>query len=252
MNRLSFLLAGACALAAVSSSGCSGAPAPTASTLTGSVAQASFPKAVTAITVKSDAGKTSTVAVGADGRFSITLEKGAGYQLFLGADGKSIPIVLKSDQARLQTRVHVKSGGASLSIGSVRYWGGASASEAKVITGPATSAKSCVGGVFASTSQPCASGTSASVCGEGDDEESDGDNDGHNADNSGHNGDEQGADSGADCVDGLDATTKQPCDGGPAANPTDADTAEEVGVPETNVPGDLGCGDEGDDGEEAD
>jgi len=250
MNRLSFLLAGACALAAVSSSGCSGAPAPTSSTLTGSVAQASFPKAVSAITVKSDAGKTSTVAVGADGRFSITLEKGAGYQLFLGADGKSIPIVLKSDQARLQTRVHVKSGGASLNIGSVRYWGGASTSESKVITGPATGAKSCVSGVFANTSQPCANGASAAVCGEGDGEESDGDNggDNHNGDNHG----EQGADSGADCVDGLDATTKQPCDGGPAANPTDADPASEIGVPEMNVPGDLGCGEEGDDGEEAD
>ena len=245
MNRLSFLVAGACALAAVSSAGCSGASAPTTSTLAGSVAQGSFPKAVSAITVKSDTGKTSTIAVGADGRFSVTLEKGAGYQLFLGADGKSIPIVLKSDQARLQTQVHVKSGGASLNIGSVRYWGGASTSEAKVITGPATGAKSCVGGVFANTSQPCAGGTSTAVCGEGDDEESDGDQGGDTSD-------EKGADSGADCVDGLDATTKQPCDGGPAANPTDADTASEVGVPEMNLPGDLGCGEQDDDGEEAD
>jgi hypothetical protein len=249
MNRTSRLIAAICSLAAVASGGCSGAAAPTASTITGSVAQASFPKPVSAITVKSDAGKTSTVAVGADGRFSVTLEKGAGYQLFLGADGKSMPIVLKSDQTRLQTQVHVKSGGASLNIGSVRYWNGGSTAEAKVIT-PA-SPGSCVNGVFANSTQPCASGVAAATCSEeGDDEESDDDG-----------ADEQGGDQGADCVDGIDSTTHLSCDGGPAANPTDAtaaeptdaSTADEMGVPESNVSDDLGCGDdEGDDGEETD
>jgi hypothetical protein len=217
----------------------------TSSTLAGSVAQATFPRAVSAITVKSDAGKTSTVAVGADGRFSIDLEKGAGYQLFLGADGKSIPVVLRSDQDRLQTQVHVSSGGASLSIGSVRYWGGASTSEAKVVTGPAAAGKTCVGGVYENSSQPCASGVSAAVCTDADDEEDD--------DGDGDHGDESADEQGADCVDGLDAVTHQPCDGGPAANSTDADASSEVGVPEHNVPDDVGCGEEeDDDGETAD
>ena len=246
MNRLSFVLAATSAFAAVASSGCTGAAAPTTSTITGSVAQASFPKPVSGITVKSDAGKTSTVAVGADGRFSIALVKGAGYQLFLGADGKSIPVVLKSDQARLQTQIHVKAGGASVDIGSVRYWNGGATSEAKVIAGPTPAAKTCSGGVFANSSQPCASGVAAATCSDegddqGDDEESDG---------------EHGGDQGADCVDGIDSTTHQACDGGPAANATDAtdaDATSEMGVPESNVPDNVGCGDgEGDDGEEAD
>ena len=246
MNRLTFVLATPSAFAAVASSGCSGAPAPTASTITGTVAQASFSKPVSKITVKSDAGKTSTVAVGADGRFSVALQKGAGYQLFLGADGKSIPVVLKSDQARLQTQIHVKSGGASLSIGSVRYWNGGATSEAKVIPGSTTAAKTCTGGVFANSSQPCANGVAAATCSDDDGEESDGENAG-----------EQGA----DCVDGIDSTTHQACDGGPAANPTsgaeatdatDADGASEMGVPESNAPDTIGCGDDDDDGEEAD
>jgi hypothetical protein len=242
MNRNSCLIAALCSLAAVASGGCSGAPAPTASTITGSVAQASFPKPVSAITVKSDAGKTSTVAVGADGRFSVTLEKGAGYQLFLGADGKSMPIVLRSDQARLQTQVHVKSGGASLSIGRVRYWNGGATSEAKVLTPTGAAASSCVNGLFANSSQPCASGVAAATCSESDDDDSDGEQ-----------ADDQGGDQGADCVDGIDSTTHQSCDGGPAANPTDASTADEVGVPESNISDNLGCADEGDDdGEEAD
>ena len=251
MNRISFLFATTAAVAAVAAGGCSGAAAPTASTLTGSVSQASFKKPVSAITVKSDAGKTTTVAVGADGRFSVALEKGAGYQLFLGADGKSIPVVLKSDGARLQTQIHVKAGGAGLDIGSVRYWNGGVTSEAKVIAGATPAAKTCTGGVFANSSQPCASGVAAATCGEGDDEESDGEHaDGEHAD--GEHADEQGA----DCVDGIDSTTHQACDGGPTANATDvtdADAASEMGVPERNVPDDIGCDDqEGDDGEEAD
>lgn len=245
MNRITYFLAAACALTVVASGGCSSTAVKTSSTLAGSVAQASFPKAVSAITVKSDAGKTSTVAVGADGRFSVELEKGAGYQLFLGADGKSIPIVLKSDQDRLQTQVHVKSGGASLSIGSVRYWGGTPTSEAKVVTEPGSTGKTCVDGVYANSSQPCASDVSTAVCAESDDEDSDGDHQDH--------GDDADDEEGADCVDGLDAATHQPCDGGPAANSTDADAASEMGVPEHNVPDDVGCGEEeDDDGETAD
>lgn len=250
MNRLSHLIAAACSLTAMAAGGCSTTAAPTASTLAGSVAQASFPKAVSAITMKTDSGKTSTVTVGTDGKFTVQLEKGASYQLFLGEDGKSIPIVLKSDQDRLQTQVHVKAGGASLNIGSVRYWGGAAKSEAKVITAPGGSSKACVAGVFADSSQPCASGVSTAVCTEGDDGETNDDH-GDHADSN----EEQGV----DCVDGLDAATHQPCDGGPEANPTSADTSTDVdaaspmGVPESNVPSEVGCGDEeGDDGEAAD
>jgi hypothetical protein len=245
MNRLSCSIVAACSIAAMASGGCSSTAAKTASTVTGSVAQASFPKPVSAITVKSDAGKTSSIAVGTDGKFSVDLEKGAGYQLFLGADGKSIPVVLKSDQGRLQTQVHVKAGGASLSLGSVRYWGGATTSEARDVTAPGTDNKACVGGVFANSSQPCASGVSAAVCSESDDEETD--------DDQGDHADSSNEDPGVDCVDGLDAATHQPCDGGPEANPTDVDDATEVGIPESNVPDEIGCGEEeDDDGEEAD
>ena len=136
----------------------------------------------------------------------------------------------------------MKAGGASLSIGSVRYWNGGAASQAKVLTPTGAGAGSCVNGLFANSAQPCASGVAAATCGEGDDEGSDGEQAG-----------DQGGDQGADCVDGVDSTTHQSCDGGPAANPTDASTADEVGVPESNISDDLGCADEeDDDGEAAD
>lgn len=100
------------ALALLMVSGC-GQPAPTTSTLTGSIAQESFAAPVKAITVTSDKGKTTTAAVDTNGKFSISLEKGATYRLFLGEDGKSTPVILNSDQGRLVTAAHVRSGGAN-------------------------------------------------------------------------------------------------------------------------------------------
>jgi hypothetical protein len=241
MKRASSIVLALTALTALAAGGCSTTPAATSSTLVGSIAQASFPKAVSAITVKSSSGKTSTVAIAADGKFSVKLDKGAKYQLFLGPDGKSIPLVLKSGQGRLETQVNVRSGGASLAMGSVRYWGGGGTTMAKVIAGSGASSTACVNGVFANSTQPCASSVATAVCSDDGEENDDG---------------EQGADTGeqgADCVDGIDAATKQPCDGGPAANETDADPEQEMGVPENDVSGDVGCGgDEEDDGESAD
>ncbi|MEP7120897.1 MAG: hypothetical protein ABJE95_08310, partial [Byssovorax sp.] len=164
MKHFSRILLAVTALATSAAGGCSSTPVATSSTLVGSVAQASFPKAVSAITLKSSTGKTSTVAVAADGKFSLKLEKGAKYQLFLGPDGKSIPLVLKSGQGRLETQVNVKSGGASVALGSIRYWGGGGMVAAKVIAGTSTNASKCVNGVFAGTAQPCASGNAAEVC----------------------------------------------------------------------------------------
>ncbi len=142
----------------------------------------------------------------------------------------------------------------------MRYWGGR-ATAAKIVTGPGTDAGSCVNGVYANSSQPCASTTAAAVCSDDGEENDDGaqSNDGEQDDDAETNDDgAQGPDSGeqgADCVDGIDSTTQQPCDGGPAANPTDADPEEAIGVPENEVSGDIGCGgddEEDDDGETAD
>ncbi len=104
MKRITRILLALTTLTATAAGGCSKAPAATASTLVGSVAQASFPKAVSAITVKSSSGKTSSVAVAADGKFSVRLEKGAKYQLFLGPDGKSIPSFSRAARAAWRRR----------------------------------------------------------------------------------------------------------------------------------------------------
>lgn len=255
------------ALALLMLGGC-GQPAPTTSTLTGSIAQQSFAVPVKAITVTSDQGKTTKAAVGANGEFSISLEKGATYRLFLGDDGKSTPVILNSAQGQLVTTAHVRSGGANVNIGSVRFWQGDASAPASVPpldpstssnvvpTTPPTVTPQCVNGLVEGSTKPCATDTAAASCAdaeEGDDGEHAGDGDGEHADDS--------AATGGECVDGTNSVTHQPCDGGPAANQDDgesadgpdqaslADPTQAMGIPEHNVATDLGC-DEEDDGDD--
>jgi len=235
--------------------GCGSDP-PTTSTVKGHIAQDTFSWKVQRISVVSDKGAASVASVDAHGAFALVLKKGARYQFFLSEDGKTTPIVIKSDDGRLETALEVQSGGATVDIGSVRFWPGTSpvrsrmtspgAPTRSVVSGTPTTGGSgaCVGGSIEGTAQPCASGVAPLVCEDVDDEEGDDDGDNH------------------ECEDGIDPNGNS-CDGGPEANKddgaggaqeaelTDASASDAVGVPALNLPEKLGCGD-GEDGEEGD
>ncbi|APR79087.1 Hypothetical protein A7982_04434 [Minicystis rosea] len=237
---------GALALAGVVAAGCSSTQQGS-SVVRGQIQQGSFPDAVTAISVVSDKGASFDVAVAADGKFSLPLPSGSSYRFMLSAGSTVTPLVLRSNKDHLETVVVVKSIGASVDIGAVRFR-------------PAVTARSKIAPIT-----PGASGKAVQAC-------SAGDGDGETDD-----------DGGADCVDGIDAQTKQICDGGPLANPTgdgasdgetnddadaetaddandadaetaddanDADPAQAMGVPDLELPGSIGCADG--DGEEQD
>lgn len=222
---------------------------PTTSTVKGTIAQETFSPRVHKITVVNDKGNSSVASVDASGAFSLVLAKHARYQFFLSEDGKSMPIVIKSDDGRLETALEVKGGGATADMGSVRFWPGTQIASGRQINvsqpGPVTTigGGACVSGKIEGTDQPCASGEATLVCEDVDDEDSDDEEDGDNH----------------ECEDGIDPNGNY-CDGGPAANQdngeqgaeaTDVSSADAIGVPELNLPESLGCGGE-DDEEEGD
>ncbi len=189
----------------------------TSSALTGSIDQASFPAALTAITVARDDGTSAITPVLSDGTFTALLESGGTYRLLLSADGKSTPLVLDASGGRLRTEIQVTSGGGALDIGAVRYWDPKVGSnmQALQITGTTTAA-TCTNGVIAGTTQPCAATTAAVDCSVAEDMS---------------NG----------CPD-LGQTDPTAASGATATTSTsDASAALPMGVPVANAPAQMGC-----------
>ncbi|MEP7124046.1 MAG: hypothetical protein ABJE95_24175 [Byssovorax sp.] len=210
-------LLGAAALA-----GCSTATtSSTASELTGSIDQATFPAVVTSITVARDDGTTALAPVLADGTFSALLESGGTYRLLLSADGTGTPVVLDVGGGRLRTEIQVTSGGGAVALGSIRYWDPSVGSKGQALTKTtvvaAPVAPTCTNGVVAGTSQPCAGTTAAVDCSVANDMS---------------NG----------CPD-LGATDPTAPSGATAATSVnDASAAKPMGVPAANAPTQITCG----------
>lgn len=191
---------------------------PTASTLTGTVQQASFASPVTKITVR--AGTTTrTVPVNAAGRFSVSLDKGASYQLLIAQPGGDVPIILRRGAGRLDTTVTVKAGGATVALGNVTYWKNAVATP------------------------PAAVQVAAQVCSDGDD---------------GEENDDSGVDcvdgidsaTGQACDGGPAANQNDGEQTDSEVEDTDCDATDAMGLPENDMPDSVGCDDS--DGEEDD
>lgn len=212
-----------CATAAVSLtaiSGCAGSSAPTTSTLRGTLDQSSFAAPITKITVHSDKGD-RTVPVAASGAFQAVLDRGAEYRFLLSEDGKSMPIMLRSVAGRLDTTVRVKTGGATVNLGAVKYWAGA---------------RSIAAGIAA---PPVSNVEAPATC-----EDNEGDDDNNNC--------EDGIDpsTGLECDGGPAANGNDGAEQDDGVEDTDGDVQDEMGMPEFGLPNDIGC--EGGDGEEAD
>jgi hypothetical protein len=191
----------------------------TASELTGSIAQATFPAAITAITVARDDGTTASVPVLDDGTFTALLESGGTYRLLLSADGKGTPVVLDASGGRLRTEIQVTSGGGNVEIGSVRYWDPTIASKGQALqvdTTVTTTTPTCTDGLISGSAQPCAGTTAAVDCSVANDMS---------------NG----------CPD-LGQTDPTAASGATATTSTnDANAALPMGVPVANAPAQIGC-----------
>jgi hypothetical protein len=254
-----FILCGVAVLG--SSTGCGTSPSSTTSTIQGTIDQASLPSPISSLTVSKSDGTSRTVAVDAVGRFTIALDPGASYRLFLGADGHTVPVAVRSTSGALGERLTITSAGASVNIGTVRYWHGTTPSLALpgspesvshptmrisaapdgvtpyILTGlptvPTTpslsSPNGCVNGVL-STGQPCATESAPVKCAD-----EDGDDDLH------HGGCmHMGGDSAGEHHDG-DGNR-----GGVADADDDVDSSAPFGVAGLNVSGDIGCDDDHD------
>src|SRR4051812_8648973 len=96
--RMSLLGLGAVALIAA---GCGAQP--TTSTITGTVAQATFPSSIKTIRVFEGVGVLRVVPVAADGSFSLTLPQGAAYRFVFAGGSTETPLVVRSADGRLET-----------------------------------------------------------------------------------------------------------------------------------------------------
>ena len=215
------LIAAACVATAA---GC--APAtPVDSTLSGTIAQSTFPAPVATITAVSDTGAVTAAAVDAAGAFSFDLGSGGTYRFLLSPDGKSTPLVVRTVGGRLETQLTVTSAAASVDLGQVRYWAGSSLTplSVSVVTGTTTSTATgaCVAGVIQGSSQPCSSGVATLVCAE------DGDH-------------------GGGMCDGKPMSqTSTPATPVVVSDPTtDATAVEPVAIPVNSLPASIGCADE--------
>lgn len=231
--------------------------------LTGQVAPATFGAPVTAVRAASATAVVAQAPVAADGRFTLSVPAGVGYELrFVYAAGEST-LVFPRKAGSIDHRFDVTGSGA-FDLGTVRRVGDPSAKSYRFAAAGAQAAKGddganaedgpdleCEDGIDAATGLVCIDDDDeelAGMCGgqgnhEGggpghggamDDDhgkgEGKGDNEGDEADEA------DGGDEAIDCVDGIDSATGAPCDGGPAAN-QDGDDDE---------------GDEGDANEQAD
>ena len=210
----------ASALLVMGLSGCTGSSTPTTSTITGQIDQASFPTAINELTLKSGV-VVSSVPVDAAGRFSITVRAGSTYEILAGAsDG--VPIVVHATTRRLDPTFHVKSGGAKLNLGQVHFRPGTDGLRNLLASLPAANP--------------------SPVCADEDDDE-DGDQDGHHDEKGGADSHSDGEHSDA----GHQRQGASSSESGTEA--TDCHESESMGLPENNLPDEVGCDEEEHDGE---
>lgn len=101
-------------------------PAPE-TVLSGSVALSTFPNAPTQVRVIDETGASLSAPIAADGSFSLTLPHSHGYKVVLAGQG-NVPVVFPRQTGKLDTTFTIKSKGAKVSLGSVRYMPSAPAS----------------------------------------------------------------------------------------------------------------------------
>jgi hypothetical protein len=166
MNRSALFLPSAGALlVGFAAAGCTTAPAP--STLSGTLEQASFPAPVANVTLLKSDGTLHVAAVNAVGRFTIALDAGATYQVFLGRDGQSVPLAVRSAALPYGSRFTVTSDGATGDLGTIRFHDGSIQPRELVLAqGVAPITNLCSAGVLGATGIPCTTSDATIACSE--------------------------------------------------------------------------------------
>ena len=94
-------------------------PAP--STASGSVALSTFPSVPSNLTIRDEAGHVLQAALAADGAFSVALPKGHTYKVAVTTPKGDVPLVFPRSSGRFDTSFVLKSDGARVPLGTVRY-----------------------------------------------------------------------------------------------------------------------------------
>jgi hypothetical protein len=113
---------------------CSGSPGARESTVRGTAALQTFAVGPTAIVARDEIGSIVRGAVDGQGRFTLPLSKGHTYRLALEGSGAGVPIVFPRASGLLDASFVLKTNGASLGLGQVRYYPSAPASGFHVLS----------------------------------------------------------------------------------------------------------------------
>lgn len=121
MRKINLFAAAAAVALVTACAAKSSTPAPP-TVLTGSAALATFPgaRAPTSVRLVDDTGHAITAPIAADGTFSVSLPRGHAYKVTL-VGAAEVPMVFPRASGALDTTFLVKSNGAKVTVGSVRY-----------------------------------------------------------------------------------------------------------------------------------
>lgn len=122
--------------------GCSAKEGARESTVRGTVALSTFASTPAAIAASNESGRVARALLDAQGRFALPLAKGHTYQLSVEGVGQSTPIVYPRASGKLDATFILKTNGASIALGQVRYHAAAPSTGFQVLSAALPSAPS--------------------------------------------------------------------------------------------------------------
>jgi hypothetical protein len=109
-------------------------------TVTGTAALTTFRVAPSTIGARDEAGRVSRAPVDAQGQFALPLAKGHTYRVAFEAAAPSVPLVFPRSSGKVDETFILKTNGAALRLGQVRYYAGAPATGFHVLAARAPTA----------------------------------------------------------------------------------------------------------------
>ena len=203
------------------------------STVTGTAALSSFPSAPSSVTATDEGGHAVHAAVGADGGFSLDLPKGHTYQLAVATEKGDVSLVFPRTNGKLDKSFVVKSDGASVRLGAVRYLAKAPTTGFHVTSsaGSTSPPSGQTGADQGGNCVDCVNDDQNTICEGG-------------GESGGTAAEAQGAESASNAAPSSTGNTSE------ADNADQADPNQEMAVGDQNAPDQVdGCGGDGPDGD---
>lgn len=110
-------------VAVTSSIGCASKPTPSVgpTMLQGTAALSSYPSTPRTVVATDESGRASRTAIAPDGSFTLALRRAHTYRVDVITDKGTVPMVFPRTSGKVTTTFALKSDGARLSLGAVRY-----------------------------------------------------------------------------------------------------------------------------------